>query len=156
MQPEEVCVDGLYTLEVSCPCRAIVKGDAKVAAISAASILAKTARDAEMTALDARYPGYGFANHKGYSTPEHLAALQGARSVRDPSPQLRARAGAACRTTCRSDDEERHLARQRRLQGDGAARRERRRRRRKEGRLVLDGAHLRGGVPRFGPRRRGA
>jgi ribonuclease HII len=74
--PEEVCVDGLYTVEVSCPCRAIVKGDAKVAAISAASILAKTARDADMTALDARYPGYGFASHKGYPTPEHLAALK--------------------------------------------------------------------------------
>lgn len=74
--PEEVCVDGLYTVEVSCPCRAIVKGDAKVAAISAASILAKTARDAEMKALDTRYPGYGFASHKGYSTPEHLAALK--------------------------------------------------------------------------------
>ncbi len=76
LMPEEVCVDGLYTVEVSCPCRAIVKGDGKVAAIAAASILAKTARDAEMTALDARYPGYGFANHKGYSTPEHLAALK--------------------------------------------------------------------------------
>ena len=74
--PEEVCVDGLYTLEVSCPCRAIVKGDAKVAAISAASILAKTARDADMAALDERFPGYGFASHKGYSTPEHLAALK--------------------------------------------------------------------------------
>jgi ribonuclease HII len=74
--PEEVCVDGLYTFEVACPCRAIVKGDAKVAAISAASILAKTARDADMTAWDARFPGYGFANHKGYSTPEHLAALK--------------------------------------------------------------------------------
>jgi len=74
--PEEVCVDGLYTVEVSCPCRAIVKGDGKVAAIAAASILAKTARDAYMTELDARYPGYGFASHKGYSTPEHLAALK--------------------------------------------------------------------------------
>jgi len=76
LAPEEVCVDGLYTVEVSCPCRAIVKGDAKVAAISAASILAKTARDADMVALDARFPGYGFAGHKGYSTPEHLAALK--------------------------------------------------------------------------------
>jgi ribonuclease HII len=47
-----------------------------VAAIAAASILAKTARDAYMTELDARYPGYGFASHKGYSTPEHLAALK--------------------------------------------------------------------------------
>ena len=74
--PDEVCVDGLYTLEVACPCRAVVKGDAKIKAISAASILAKTARDADMAALDARYPGYGFAQHKGYSTPEHLAALK--------------------------------------------------------------------------------
>jgi ribonuclease HII len=76
MEPEEVCVDGLHTPQVSFKCRAIVRGDALVDAISAASILAKTARDAEMTLLDRRFPGYGFANHKGYSTPEHLAALK--------------------------------------------------------------------------------
>ena len=76
MEPEEVCVDGLYTIETRFKCRAIVRGDSLVRAISAASILAKTARDAEMTELDQRYPGYGFANHKGYSTPEHLAALK--------------------------------------------------------------------------------
>jgi len=76
MEPEEVCVDGLHTPACSFRCRAIVKGDALVDAISAASILAKTARDAEMTLLDRRFPGYGFANHKGYSTPEHLAALK--------------------------------------------------------------------------------
>jgi ribonuclease HII len=76
MEPEEVCVDGLHTPEIAFKCRAIVKGDSLVKAISAASILAKTARDAEMTLLDERYPGYGFANHKGYSTPEHLAALK--------------------------------------------------------------------------------
>ncbi len=76
MEPGEVCVDGLYTLDIRFKCRAIVKGDSLVRAISAASILAKTARDAEMTALDQRYPGYGFAQHKGYSTPEHLAALK--------------------------------------------------------------------------------
>jgi ribonuclease HII len=76
MEPEEVCVDGLHTPQVSFKCRAIVKGDSLVAAISAASILAKVARDAEMTLLDGRYPVYGFANHKGYSTPEHLAALK--------------------------------------------------------------------------------
>ena len=74
--PEEVCVDGLHVPAVRFPCRAIVKGDRLVAAISAASILAKVARDAEMTALDARYPGYGFALHKGYPTPEHFAALK--------------------------------------------------------------------------------
>jgi ribonuclease HII len=76
MEPEEVCVDGLYTPDIAFKCRAIVRGDSLVRAISAASILAKTARDAEMTRLDERYPGYGFANHKGYSTPEHLAALK--------------------------------------------------------------------------------
>ncbi|MBW7565608.1 ribonuclease HII [Chromobacterium subtsugae] len=58
------------------PGEAIVKGDAKVAAISAASILAKTARDAELVALDARHPQYGFARHKGYPTAEHLAAIE--------------------------------------------------------------------------------
>lgn len=58
------------------PGEAIVKGDAKVAAISAASILAKTARDAELVALDALHPQYGFARHKGYPTAEHLAAIE--------------------------------------------------------------------------------
>ena len=76
MEPEEVYVDGLHTPDIAFKCRAIVRGDSRVKAISAASILAKTARDAEMTLLDERYPGYGFANHKGYSTPEHLAALK--------------------------------------------------------------------------------
>jgi ribonuclease HII len=76
MEPEEVCVDGLHTPDVAFRCRAIVNGDSLVRAISAASILAKTARDAEMTRLDQRYPGYGFAQHKGYGTPEHLAALK--------------------------------------------------------------------------------
>ena len=76
VQPEEVCVDGNMLPPIACKCRAIVKGDQLVAAISAASILAKVARDAEMAALDRQYPGYGFASHKGYSTPEHLAALK--------------------------------------------------------------------------------
>ncbi|HET6265374.1 MAG TPA: ribonuclease HII [Usitatibacter sp.] len=76
MLPDEVCVDGLYVPQVACRCRAIVKGDRLVAAISAASILAKVARDLEMMALEERYPGYGFAHHKGYPTPEHLEALK--------------------------------------------------------------------------------
>ena len=76
MEPSEVWSDGLHTPQVAFKCRAIVKGDAKVGAISAASILAKTARDAEMCALDSRFPDYGFAQHKGYGTPEHLAALR--------------------------------------------------------------------------------
>jgi ribonuclease HII len=76
VEPAEVWVDGLHTPAVACRCRAIVGGDARVAQISAASILAKTARDAEMALLDRRFPGYGFASHKGYGTPEHLAALK--------------------------------------------------------------------------------
>lgn len=73
--PDEACFDGLYHPPLPMACRAIVKGDRLVPAISAASILAKTARDAEMRALEDRFPGYGFARHKGYSTPEHLMAL---------------------------------------------------------------------------------
>ena len=76
--PDEVVVDGLYVPQVSLACtlRAIVGGDALVPAISAASILAKVARDADMRALDERYPGYGFAQHKGYCTAGHLRALR--------------------------------------------------------------------------------
>jgi ribonuclease HII len=75
VEPDEVVVDGLHVPRTRWPSRAVVKGDRLIAAISAASILAKTARDEEMVALDARYPGYGFARHKGYPTAEHLAAL---------------------------------------------------------------------------------
>ncbi|MEO5624508.1 MAG: ribonuclease HII [Dokdonella sp.] len=59
-----------------CPARAIIGGDASQAAISAASILAKTARDKLMREMDFAHPGYGFAQHKGYPTPEHFAALE--------------------------------------------------------------------------------
>ena len=76
MEPAEVWSDGLHAPHVPFMCRAIVKGDAKVGAISAASILAKTARDAQMCELDKLYPLYGFAHHKGYASPEHLAALR--------------------------------------------------------------------------------
>jgi ribonuclease HII len=62
--------------ELICPARAIVDGDAKEKPISAASILAKVARDRLMRDLDVLHPGYGFAQHKGYSTPEHFEALQ--------------------------------------------------------------------------------
>lgn len=74
--PAEVCVDGLHCPETLFPSRAIVKGDACVPQISAASILAKTGRDAVMRAMHVHYPQYGFDQHKGYSTPEHLAALR--------------------------------------------------------------------------------
>ena len=74
--PSRVLVDGLYTPRVNCVAQAVVKGDATVAEISAASILAKTARDALMRDLDARYPQYGLARHKGYPTAAHLDALR--------------------------------------------------------------------------------
>ena len=73
--PARALVDGNHCPRLACPVQAIVKGDRDVAAISAASILAKTARDALLVALDTQYPQYGFAQNKGYGTPEHLAAL---------------------------------------------------------------------------------
>lgn len=75
--PEKVWIDGnRIPPNLSVAAEAVVKGDSKMAAISASSILAKTARDAEMYALHERYPQYGFAKHKGYGTAAHLAALQ--------------------------------------------------------------------------------
>ena len=76
VQPQQVLVDGLYCPQTGLPSQAIVKGDSKVAAISAASILAKTARDKLMLQLHDQYPLYGFADHKGYPTAAHLAALR--------------------------------------------------------------------------------
>src|SRR5258706_1745118 len=74
--PEEAWIDGNQCpRELPCRAKAFVDGDARFPAISAASILAKTARDAEMRSLHERYPGYGFAQHKGYATAEHLDAL---------------------------------------------------------------------------------
>ncbi|MEX0605980.1 MAG: ribonuclease HII [Marinobacter sp.] len=73
--PEHVLVDGNRCPRWSWASEAVVKGDSRVEAISAASIIAKVTRDREMLALEAEYPGYGFAQHKGYPTPVHLAAL---------------------------------------------------------------------------------
>ncbi|HRO36412.1 ribonuclease HII [Thauera sp.] len=74
--PDEVRIDGNRCPKLPYPARAIVKGDATEPAISAASILAKTARDAVMRALDTQWPQYGLAAHKGYPTAAHLAALE--------------------------------------------------------------------------------
>ena len=76
LQPQVVWVDGNRCPEWDYPSRAIVEGDVQVAAISAASILAKTARDATMRELHARYPQYNFAGHKGYGTAAHLKAIR--------------------------------------------------------------------------------
>jgi ribonuclease HII len=73
--PNEAIVDGNQSPRLACPVHTIVKGDRDVASISAASILAKTVRDALMRELDGVYPAYGFAHNKGYGTPDHLAAL---------------------------------------------------------------------------------
>ena len=74
--PHEVWIDGLHLPELALPTRGIVDGDARIKVISAASIIAKTERDAEMRRLHERFPQYGFDQHKGYPTPEHLRALR--------------------------------------------------------------------------------
>ena len=76
IQPEHVLVDGNKLPKWTYAAEAVVKGDSRVAAISAASILAKVARDREMLELDKQYPGYGFAEHKGYPTKVHMDALE--------------------------------------------------------------------------------
>ncbi len=75
VRPDEAWVDGNHYPDLGCKGRAIVDGDALHPVISAASIIAKTTRDAEMCALHERYPQYGFERHKGYATAEHLDAL---------------------------------------------------------------------------------
>ena len=75
--PHRVLVDGnVVPRGLPCDAEALVGGDARERAIMAASVLAKVSRDRRMVALDALHPGYGFATHKGYSTPEHFAALE--------------------------------------------------------------------------------
>lgn len=73
---QRALIDGNRCPPLTIPAQAVVGGDASVVAISAASILAKTARDAVLVALDQCYPAYGFAQHKGYPTAAHLAALR--------------------------------------------------------------------------------
>lgn len=76
LPPELVLVDGNQAPELGCSVQTIVRGDASVPAISAASILAKVARDAEMCELDRLFPGYDFSRHKGYPTSGHIDALK--------------------------------------------------------------------------------
>lgn len=74
--PELAMVDGNQAPKLRCAVQTVIKGDALVPAISAASILAKTARDADLLRLHALYPQYGFDQHKGYGTPQHLSLLR--------------------------------------------------------------------------------
>ena len=76
VQPAAALVDGNYRFKLPCDVRTVVGGDGLSLSIAAASILAKTARDRLMIELDGVYPGYGFANHKGYNAPVHQAALK--------------------------------------------------------------------------------
>lgn len=75
VKPEHVFIDGNRCPQLDMPSEAVVKGDARVAEISAASIIAKVTRDQEMAELDKQFPEFGFANHKGYPTKAHFAAL---------------------------------------------------------------------------------
>jgi len=75
IRPRLVFVDGRDRIESCCDCEAVISGDAIIASIAAASIVAKVTRDRLMTRLGLIYPGYGFEHHKGYSVPEHFAAL---------------------------------------------------------------------------------
>src|ERR1700747_2236009 len=75
VKPRLVFVDGRDRINVHCDCQAVISGDAIIASIAAASIVAKVTRDRLMTRLGLHYPGYGFEHHKGYSVPEHFEAL---------------------------------------------------------------------------------
>ncbi len=76
MMPAHLLIDAVRLPGVAIPQTALIKGDARVLSIAAASVLAKTARDRLMVGLDEEYPGYGFARHKGYGTAAHQEALQ--------------------------------------------------------------------------------
>ena len=78
LQPraEFALIDGNRCPRLACPAEAVIKGDDRVPVISAASVIAKVARDHEMVELDQCYPGYGFAKHKGYPTKAHIESLQ--------------------------------------------------------------------------------
>jgi ribonuclease HII len=76
LDPDFILVDARRIPECACPQRGIIKGDTLSASIAAASVIAKTTRDAQMIELDQLYPGYGLASHKGYPTPEHYRALK--------------------------------------------------------------------------------
>jgi ribonuclease HII len=74
--PAYALVDGNYAFKLPCPVKTVIGGDGKSKSIAAASILAKVARDRLMEAMEDQYPGYGFASHKGYGAPVHIAALK--------------------------------------------------------------------------------
>ena len=76
IRPQQILVDGPHCPAMPCPAKGVVRGDSTIAAISAASIIAKVTRDEEMVLLDTKYPGYGLAQHKGYPSKAHIQALE--------------------------------------------------------------------------------
>jgi ribonuclease HII len=96
LRPEYILVDARTIPHLGLPQRGIIRGDALSASIAAASLIAKTSRDAQMIAMDALYPGYGFASHKGYPTPAHLRALR----QHGPLPVHRRTFGPVRRASC--------------------------------------------------------
>ncbi len=85
LTPDYLLIDGIDTIDWACPQQSVVQGDATSFSIAAASVLAKVHRDRLLVELDSVYPGYGLASHKGYCSPEHLAAL----ARLGPTPQHR-------------------------------------------------------------------
>ena len=75
LSPDFLLIDGRDTIDWHCPQQAVIKGDATSFSIAAASVLAKVHRDRLLVELDAEYPGYGLARHKGYGSAEHMEAL---------------------------------------------------------------------------------
>jgi ribonuclease HII len=76
LSPDFLLIDGRDTIDWDCPQRAVIRGDGTSFSIAAASVLAKVYRDRLLVELDCAYPGYGLARHKGYGSPEHMAALE--------------------------------------------------------------------------------
>ncbi len=74
-QPDEAWIDGIHAPDLEIPCQCYIKGDDRVPAIGAASIMAKVTRDRQMEAFGLKYPGFGFENHKGYGTKAHMQAI---------------------------------------------------------------------------------
>jgi ribonuclease HII len=76
LRPDFLLIDGVDTIDWDCPQQAVIQGDSTSLSIAAASVLAKVHRDRVLVEMDAQFPGYGLASHKGYCSPEHLAALK--------------------------------------------------------------------------------
>src|ERR1039458_1300904 len=102
--PDYLLIDGLDTIDWNCPQQAVIQGDATSFSIAAASVLAKVYRDRLLVELDREFPGYGLASHKGYGSPEHMAAL----ARLGPTPLDRKRFHPVSQTVVEFDRSEEH------------------------------------------------